>query len=264
MVSSLPGMTSAATMKKAAEEGSPGTSISCGRNSASPVRRITRSPLTSSTSSAAPKPRSIRSEWSRVGTGSITVVVPAVLRAASSTALFTCALATGRRYSIGTEGSAPRIISGRRPPGEEVNSAPMRESGSITRPIGRLERLGSPVKHAVIGWLASRPISSRVEVPELPMSSACSGCSSPPTPTPSMVHTPSSPRSITAPIARIAAAVASTSSPSSNPVTRLVPTASAESISERWLIDLSPGTGAVPVSGPLAATESGVGVASCI
>ena len=40
---------------------------------------------------------SMRSVWSRVGTGSITLVIPAVLSPASSTALFTCALATGRR-----------------------------------------------------------------------------------------------------------------------------------------------------------------------
>ena len=43
----------------------------------------------------APKPLSMRSVWSRVGVGSITVVLPGVLRPAKSTADFTCAEATG-------------------------------------------------------------------------------------------------------------------------------------------------------------------------
>ena len=260
IISSLPGTSSAATMKNAAEEGSPGTAIVCGRSSASPRRRMVRVPsLAVSTVSSAPNPLSIRSEWSRVGTGSITEVIPGVFSPASSTALFTCAEATGRRYSIGTAGEAPRSISGKRPPGLAVISAPIWLSGSITRPIGRFDRLGSPVKVAVIGWEAIRPISRRVEVPLLPMSSACCGCSRPPTPTPCTRHSPSLVRSTCAPIARMAAAVARTSSPSSSPLIRLSPTASAESISARWLIDLSPGTRIVPRSGPAGRKRRGRG-----
>ena len=58
------------------------------------------------------------------------------------------------------------------------------DSGSMTRPIGRPLSDASPIKVAVIGWLVTRPIMSRVDVPELPMSSAVIGWSSPPTPTP--------------------------------------------------------------------------------
>ena len=48
-------------------------------------------------STAAPKWRSMRSVWSRVGCGSMTVVSPGVLSPASSTADLTCADGTGRR-----------------------------------------------------------------------------------------------------------------------------------------------------------------------
>ena len=85
---------------------------------------------------------------------------------------------------IGTAGHRPRSISGSRPPSEAVIAAPIADNGSITRPIGRPDRLASPVKVAVIAWEATRPISSRVDVPELPISSAVSGWRRPPTPTP--------------------------------------------------------------------------------
>ena len=48
-----------------------------------------------SVSICTPKPRSMRSVWSRVGAGSVTVVMPSAYRPASRIADFTCALATG-------------------------------------------------------------------------------------------------------------------------------------------------------------------------
>ena len=94
-------------------------------------------PSAGATRTSAPKWRSMRSVWSRVASGSITVVSPAVLRPASRMALFTCAEATGRRYSIGTISSVPTMASGMRPPSRASKRAPMRDSGSITRCIGR-------------------------------------------------------------------------------------------------------------------------------
>src|SRR3712207_7749061 len=57
------------------------------------------------------------------------------------------------------------------------------------------------------------------------------------------------------PIARKAAAVERTSSPSESPSMRLLPTAIAASIKARCEMDLSPGTEAVPVSGPRRSEE---------
>ncbi len=61
-VTSEPGVISAATTGKAAEEGSPGTMIDCGRSSASPLSVMMRVPSASnSTFNSAPKPLSILS-----------------------------------------------------------------------------------------------------------------------------------------------------------------------------------------------------------
>ena len=102
-VTSEPSTISAATIGKAAELGSPGTTIFCGLRLARPSSRMIRAPSSPvPVSIAAPKAASIRSVWSRVGTGSMMVVVPGTLRPASSTADLTCAEATGSRYSIGS------------------------------------------------------------------------------------------------------------------------------------------------------------------
>ena len=105
-------------------------------------------------------------------------------------ALLTCAEATGRRYSMGTISSVPMMASGMRPPSRASKRAPMRDSGSMTRCIGRPRSEASPVMKLVKGWLARMPESRRAAVPELPRSSTSAGSRPPPTPKPRTRQTP--------------------------------------------------------------------------
>ncbi len=93
---SEPGSSSAATIGNAAEEGSPGTTRSAALSSTSPRSVIRRWPSAVVTPvTMAPKWRSIRSVWSRVASGSTTVVSPGAFKPASRIADFTCAEGTG-------------------------------------------------------------------------------------------------------------------------------------------------------------------------
>jgi hypothetical protein len=105
-------------------------------------------------------------------------------------ALFTWADATGRRYSIGTISSVPTMASGMRPPSRASKRAPICDSGTMTRCIGRRRSEASPVIKLVKRWLARMPDSRRAEVPELPRSSTLSGSRAPPTPNPRTRHAP--------------------------------------------------------------------------
>ena len=62
---------------------------------------MTRPSAVVSVATVAPKPASMRSVWSRVGSGSITTVSPGACSPASSTADFTCAEGTGGVYCTG-------------------------------------------------------------------------------------------------------------------------------------------------------------------
>ncbi len=152
------------------------------------------------------------------------------------------------------------MVIGSRPPERPTARAPNSASGSVTRAIGRLVRLASPVKVATMGEVAIAPMIRRTPVPELPQSITWSGSAKPPTPTPCTCQVPSPSRVTSAPSARIALAVSSTSSPSSSPVIRVSPTAIAPRISDRCEIDLSPGTSATPDRGPQALLLIGIGV----
>src|SRR5579862_183835 len=185
---------------------------------------------------------------------------PGAFSAASSSADFTCAEATATSCSMASGCAAPRSVTGISPPSRASYSAPNRVSGSSTRRIGRRRRDASPVSTARIAVVATAPITSRAPVPLLPKSRTQSGSARPPTPLPQTRHIPSPSRSRSAPSADIALAVPSTSSASSRPETLVSPTASAPRIRALWEMDLSPGTGAVPASGPARRAVSGLGV----
>ena len=141
-------------MKNAAEEKSPGTGISPGSSAAvgsTVTRRAGSSPWTvtgvpaSELLSSAPAARSMRSVWSRVGRRSITLVGPRASRPASNRHDFTCALATGERYST-PRSSAPRTVSGGRRSSVALTSAPISRSGSTIRSTGRRAIDSSPAR----------------------------------------------------------------------------------------------------------------------
>ena len=126
------------------------------------------------------------------------------------------------------------------------------------RRIGRVRRLASPSKVAVIGQPATAPIASRQPVPELPKSSAAAGSAKPPTPTPSTRQARSPVRSTVAPSACMAWAVLMASSPSSMPGDPgLADRQRAQDERARAKSTCRPGTRTRPVSAPERRAVSG-------
>ena len=91
---------------------------------------------------------------------------------------FTCALATGRVYSIPFN-LRLKIDNGNLPLVLEI-SAPISVSGNMTRPIGRAERETSPMSLPVTPCPDNKPEIKRVVVPELPQSKGEIGFSNSP------------------------------------------------------------------------------------
>ena len=86
-----PGTSTPAAIRKAAEDRSPGTDSSSS-SSSSQLTTLTTAP---SRRTVTPARTSMRSVWSRLGAGSVMLVVPSAVSAASRMQDLTCALATG-------------------------------------------------------------------------------------------------------------------------------------------------------------------------
>src|SRR6266545_428170 len=133
--------------------------------------------------------------------------------------------------------------------------APIWRSGSATRRIGRLVNDASPKSSVSNRRPAQRPMSKRMEVPELPQSSGWAAARRPSKPTPWTIASRPTNRMST-PRPRSAVAVERLSPPRPRPDASTVPPASAPNSNARCEIDLSPGTVQVPCSGPERRTRS--------
>ena len=138
-----------------------------------------------STAMWAPIAASMRSLWSREREGSATVVAPSAASPASRMADLTCAEATGVSMRWPPAIAPPSITSGGSvPSARALTRAPRARSGWTMRPIGRPRREPSPVSTERNGNPASRPLSSRIVVPEFPQSSTSEASWSPARPRP--------------------------------------------------------------------------------
>ena len=145
------GSSVAATTNGAAEEMSPGTSISL-RRSASGGWIVTRA--RSGGRRARRRPRSSRSVWSRVARGSITVVGPSASSPASSTQLLTCAEATGSSYSMPVQRRRRRARAAAGSRRWPRSSAPISRSGAAMRSTGPAADRGVAVERVAPARLA--------------------------------------------------------------------------------------------------------------
>ena len=241
IVRSLPGTRAAAASSGAADEKSPGTSTSPSRSEPAGWTVIEVGPRRTGT----PAPSSMSSVWSRVGAGSTTVVWPPALIPASSTADFTCALATGSSYVSPRSASEPSITSGAWPSVVAI-SAPICLSGSAIRSIGLELSDSSPVSSKRPDCPATIPASRRISVPALAQSTG--PARRPRSPTPRTYSSSCATSSTLTPSARTAETVASVSADRPKPRTSVSPSPIAPSSTARCEIDLSPGTATWPVS----------------
>ena len=224
------------------------------RRAPRPGRRRPTAPP--SRSSGTPAASSIRSVWSRDGTGSCTQVVPSAKRPASSRQLFTCALATSRWCSMPRSGAPPLTTSGGVPPGAVKTWAPIARSGRAMRVIGRPRSDSSPSSTTwSMGCPTRIPAKRRISVPALAQSSAGGG-RRPRRPRP--VMRTASPRwPVTAtPQASTACEGGAGVGRVERPADPDLAVGDAASMSARWVSDLSGGTWTVPRSRVTGATRT--------
>ena len=134
-------------------------------------------------------------------------------------------------------------------------SAPIFTSGSITLPMGRLRREGSPVITEKKSWPVNKPSSRRMVVPELPASNISSGSQKPLRPLPRIQIFPFS-RWISTPNASRHCSVLQQSAPSEKLCITVFPSAMEPISAALWDMDLSPGTQQEPFNFLSAVTHS--------
>jgi hypothetical protein len=231
-ITSEPGVISAATSGNAAEDGSAGTTIGCGVSSGWPVSVMRRPWPRRLDPHLAPKCASIFSVWSRVASASMTTVSPGAESPASSVADFNCADGTGGSNTIGIGSRAPASVSGRRPSSRQRARADalQRIEHAPHRPAAQRGVAVERRRDRAAGDRAEHEPAAGSRIAEI---ERAAGSAKPPTPTPWTRHSP-------APCARRGrrapappSAVLRTSSPSSRPLIRVSPTASAPRISAR-------------------------------
>lgn len=121
-------------------------------------------------------------------------------------------------------------------------SAPIFTSGSITLPMGRLRREGSPVIIEKKSCPVNKPSSRRMVVPELPASNRSSGSQKPLRPLPRIQIFPFSCCWISTPSASRHCSVLQQSAPFEKLCITVFPSAMEPISAARWDMDLSPGT----------------------
>ena len=177
---SEPGTISAATSGKAAEDGSPGTTIGRGFSSGWPHERDAAAVLAiGSTRTLGAEMRQHALGVVARGFGSITVVLARRLQAGEQHRRLHLRRGDrqARRRSGSDRGALQRAAAAGRPRPLRRTRAPIRSSGSSTRRIGRLRKQASPSKVAAI-WAAGDHAQHQPEpVPELPKSSGAAGLS---------------------------------------------------------------------------------------
>ena len=222
------GWHSPATNQKAAALMSPGTAMSTAVSSAGWTTNVRPSDTTTP-----PIADTMRSVWSRDSAGWCSTVFPRAESPASMMQDLTCALATGKSYSMPFS-DPPLTVSGARVSRCRPRTvAPISCRGWTTRPMGRLLRESSPEITDVNDCPASIPDNSRMEVPLFPASRISLG-SSRSQPVPSTVTIPGwSPGCISTPMALRHPMVETTSPPSDRPLTTARPRATAFRIRAR-------------------------------
>ena len=243
-------LSSPAPMRKAAEEGSPGT-VMCRPSSppSHPAGSKAASPAPAragSNTTGAPIAASMRSVWSRESAGSLTETRTRARTPASSTADLTCALATLARWRSGLSWpvARARTRTGSRSGSPSYSiRVPMARRGYTIRRMGRLRSDGSPSRTAATPAPDRIPVSNRAVVPLFPQSSRGGAPPARPPPGQRIVRPPSSSsHSMAAPSRCMARTLERTSAPVESPRTTESEAASGARSAARCEIDLSPGT----------------------